>query len=58
MALGLKHNVDYYEGDPKVAEIKPTELPTRQDLDLEKDAIAIYQVADDLYMSRHYHLDP
>jgi phosphoglycerol transferase MdoB-like AlkP superfamily enzyme len=58
VVLGLKHNVDYYKGDPKIAEIKPAKLPTRRELDLEKDTIAIYQVADDLYMSRRYHLDP
>jgi len=27
------------------------------ELDLEKDTIALYQVADDLYMHQHYRID-
>jgi hypothetical protein len=56
--LGLKQSVEFYAGDPKVAEITPMKSPTPRELELEKDVIAIYQVADDLYMSRRYHLDP
>jgi hypothetical protein len=31
--------------------------PTDADRELEKDAMAIYQVADDLYMHRRYRID-
>ena len=31
--------------------------PTDADREIEKDAIAIYQVADDLYMHRRYRID-
>ena len=31
--------------------------PTPADLEIENDAIAIYQVADDLYMNRRYRVD-
>jgi phosphoglycerol transferase MdoB-like AlkP superfamily enzyme len=57
VVLGLKKDVAFYEGDPKIAEIKPLAPPTPRELELEKDAIALYQVADDLYMNRRYHLD-
>jgi hypothetical protein len=58
VVLGLKKTVEFYAGDPKVAEIKLMKPPTPRELELEKDAMAIYQVADDLYMNRRYHLDP
>jgi hypothetical protein len=48
---------EFYEGDPKLIEMTPLAHPTDPDLELEKDAIAIYQVADDLYMHQRYHLD-
>jgi hypothetical protein len=34
-----------------------TPQPTPEDLELEKNAEAIFQVADELYMNRRYHLD-
>jgi hypothetical protein len=37
-------------------ELKPQ--PSADDLELEKDAATIFQVADELYMNRRYHLDP
>jgi hypothetical protein len=48
---------EYYQGDPKVIEMTPLPHPTEGDVELEKDAIAIYQVADDLYMHQRYRLD-
>ncbi len=56
--LGLQKIVEFYQGDPHAGEITPLATPTPRELDLEKDTIALYQVADDLYMSRRYHLDP
>jgi hypothetical protein len=57
VVLGLMQTDEFYEGDPKHIEMTPLTHPTESDLELEKDAIAIYQVADDLYMHRRYHLD-
>jgi len=56
VVLGLKQSVQFYAGDPKVAEMKPLSAPTAPDLELEQDAIALYQVADDLYMHRRYRI--
>jgi len=57
VVLGLKQAVEFYQGDPKVAEMRPLTQPADTDRELEQDAIAIYQVADDLYMHRRYRID-
>jgi phosphoglycerol transferase MdoB-like AlkP superfamily enzyme len=57
VVLGLKQTVEFYQGDPKVVEMSPLPHPADADRELEKDAIAIYQVADDLYMHRRYRID-
>jgi glucan phosphoethanolaminetransferase (alkaline phosphatase superfamily) len=56
--LSLQKKVKFYEGDPKVTELKPVSQPSRDFLELETNAMSIYQVADDLYMHRLYHIDP
>ena len=58
VVLGLRQAVEYYEGDPKQAELKPAAQPTPRDLAIEKDCAALYQVADDLYIHRRYRIDP
>jgi len=55
--LSLGKTVEYYKGDPKVAELTPVDQPTPEFEELEKNATAIYQVADDLYMHRRYRID-
>jgi len=55
--LGLMKTVEFYQGDPKLVDMSPLQEPTAADLELENDAIAVYQVADDLYMHRHYRID-
>jgi phosphoglycerol transferase MdoB-like AlkP superfamily enzyme len=55
--LGLMKTVEFYQGDPKVVEMSLLTQPTDADREIEKDAIAIYQVADDLYMHRRYRID-
>ena len=57
VVLGLKQTVEFYQGDPKVVEMSLLTQPTDADREIEKDAIAIYQVADDLYMHRRYRID-
>jgi phosphoglycerol transferase MdoB-like AlkP superfamily enzyme len=59
VVLGLQKTLEYYEGDPKKTELKPvtTSNPTPAFTELEKNATAIYQVADDLYMHDLYRID-
>ena len=57
VVLGLMKTDEFYGGDPKVAEISPLSAPSAADREMESDAIAIYQVADDLYMRRQYRID-
>ncbi len=57
IVLGLKKSVDFYQGDPKKIDLQPIAKPSASDLELEKDTIAIYQVADELYMNRAYRID-
>ncbi len=57
VVLGLQKDVEYYEGDPKKVEVHPLPNPDQQEFELEKDCTALFQVADDLYMNRRYHLD-
>ncbi|HVU08800.1 MAG TPA: LTA synthase family protein [Verrucomicrobiae bacterium] len=58
VVLGLQKSVEFYEGDPKITTIEPNAQPSSDDLEAEKNAEAIFQVADELYMERRYHLDP
>src|SRR5207245_4669842 len=55
--LGLRQTSEFYTGDPKRVEMKLCQ-PSASDLELEKDTIALYQVADDLYMHQRYRIDP
>jgi phosphoglycerol transferase MdoB-like AlkP superfamily enzyme len=57
VVLGLMQTVEYYAGDPKVVEMKLLAQPADSDRELERDAIALYQVADDLYVHRKYCID-
>jgi phosphoglycerol transferase MdoB-like AlkP superfamily enzyme len=58
VVLGLMQTAEFYEGNPKRVEMTLLKTPTDADLELEKDTIAIYQVADELYTQRRYHIDP
>ena len=58
VVLGLQKAVEFYAGDPHVVNLQLTPAPSPEDLELEKNAEAIFQVADELYMRRQYHLDP
>ena len=58
VVFGLRHTVEFYEGDPNLVEIKRITKPTNREEILERNSAAIYQVADDLYMHRRYRLDP
>ncbi len=56
VVLGLMKTDEFYQGDPKEVEMSPLSHPTDQDRELEKDAMAIYQIADDLYSHQKYRL--
>lgn len=58
IVLGLKQSVEFYGGDPRVVDMNLLSGPSASDQELEADAMAIYQVADDLYMHRRYRIDP
>ena len=57
VVLGLLQNVEFYQGDPKVVDMNVLANPADSDRELEKDTIAVYQVADDLYTHRGYRID-
>ena len=57
VVLGLKQGVEFYAGDPKREDIKPVAAPDAADLEQEKDTIALFQVADDLYTHERYRID-
>ena len=57
VVLGLKQGVEFYAGDPKHENIQPVAAPDATDLEQEKDTIALFQVADDLYMNERYRID-
>jgi len=57
IVLGLKQSVEFYAGNPKVVEMSLLPTPASADRELEADAAAIYQVADELYMHRRYRID-
>jgi len=54
VVLSLNKKAEFYRGNPKVAEMTRVDRPDDTDLELEKDAMAIYQTADELYMQRKY----
>jgi arylsulfatase A-like enzyme len=55
--LGLQKTEEFYSGDPKVAEMEPLVNPKKTDEEIKTNAIAVYQVADDLYRHERFHLD-
>ena len=55
--LGLLKGEEFYSGNPKLAEMQPLRAPTAADRELLNDAVALYQVADDLYMHDRYRVE-
>ena len=55
--LGLRKSVEFFRGNPKAGDMKPVREPEPSDTELERDAVAFYQVADDLYVSRLFRID-
>jgi phosphoglycerol transferase MdoB-like AlkP superfamily enzyme len=57
VVLGLMHTEEFYQGNPKAVNMTPLHQPTDGDRELERDTIAAFQVADELYMHRRYRID-
>ena len=57
VVLSLGRKVEFYRGNPKTTEMIRQDRPDDTDLELEKDAIALYQTADELYMQRKYRVE-
>lgn len=55
--LGLNKTLEFYHGDPKKTQMVRIDQPEPQDRELQLDAIAMFQIADDLYMHRRFALD-
>jgi len=57
VVFGLRKSTQFYTGDPKRQELTPFSDPTPSDQAMATDAIALFQVADDLYIHRQFTLD-
>ncbi|HWI59113.1 MAG TPA: LTA synthase family protein [Bacillota bacterium] len=57
VVLGLMQGVEFYAGDPRKVNISLLTEPKEADHELEKDTMAVYQVADDLYSHQRYRVD-
>jgi phosphoglycerol transferase MdoB-like AlkP superfamily enzyme len=57
VVLGLQKTHEYYWGDPKIVNMEPLNGAVQNDFEIRTNAIAVYQVADDLYMHQRYRLD-
>ncbi len=57
VVLGLMQTVEFYQDDPKMVDMSLLTNPGNAERELEKDAMAIYQVADDLYVHQRYRID-
>jgi phosphoglycerol transferase MdoB-like AlkP superfamily enzyme len=57
IVFGLRETVEYYCGDPKQQDLQAVSNPSPLDEDMQKDAISLFQVANDLYINRRYRID-
>jgi phosphoglycerol transferase MdoB-like AlkP superfamily enzyme len=54
VVLGINKTVEFYRGNPKKQDMHHVAQPDAADLELERDATALFQTADDLYMHERY----
>lgn len=57
ITFSLMNKVEYYAGNPKTGQMKKVAEPDARMQELQRDATALYQVGDDLYMNRRYRVD-
>jgi len=55
VVLGLNRTVAYYRYDPATRALAPLAKPGAEEREVERDAIALFQVADDLFLRGAYH---
>ena len=58
VTMSLMNKIEHFEGDPKKGQMRPTSNPDDKARQLERDAVALFQVGDDLYMNRRYRIQP
>lgn len=57
VVLSLNRKLEYFEGDPKREQMRRVAEPDERMKELEADAMALFQVADELYMKRRYRVE-
>ena len=57
VVLSLNKKVEFFHGDPKAGQMQRRDQGEAEDLELLKDATAMFQVADELYMNYRFTLD-
>jgi phosphoglycerol transferase MdoB-like AlkP superfamily enzyme len=57
IVLGMLRDSDFYAGDPQAGTLAPMTVLTPAERELERDAAALFQVADELYTQRRYRLE-
>jgi phosphoglycerol transferase MdoB-like AlkP superfamily enzyme len=57
VVLGLMKSEEFYIGNPKLTEMQPLHSRGALEEEVAKNAMAVYQVADDLYMHQRYRID-
>lgn len=57
VVLGLRHTIELLAGDPKLTQPQPVSTPSALEEELQRDAIALFQVADDLYIHQRFCID-
>lgn len=55
VVLGLNKTIEFYEMNDRTKELSLIEKPNADDLLLEKDATALFQIADELYTHEKFH---
>ncbi len=57
VVLNLNKKVEFFQGNPKKEEMTRNDHPDDKDRELQADCMALFEMADDLYMNRKYRLD-
>jgi len=58
VTMGLNQSDEFYRGNPKLEEMRRVRELDTTDYELERDAIALFQTADELYMHEQYLVRP
>ena len=56
VVLGLGKTAEFYHGNPRTDSQKLNHSPDVADFELERDATAMFQVADEVYLKEQYNL--